>query len=211
MWPLLYQAFNEWAFDYFENILVPLDNFISRGTAVFLSSQNPNYLNQVPPATPELHNIRKEMSPHSPSNGCTCVSLPVNPHSLLVPAWETLLLVVLTTPPPSPGPPIAPVMSFSAAELPDQLDLVHPLGCFQSTVQKGRTSAHTHHRQELSLGNPACSSGCYWTAGICIPCVLSGHRQTPPLTIQTEMQERLENESCWAPVGFFSSCIMTHR
>ena len=47
MWPLLYQAFNEWAFDYFENILVPLDNFISRGTAVFLSSQNPNYLNQV--------------------------------------------------------------------------------------------------------------------------------------------------------------------
>ena len=47
LWPLLYQAYNEWAFDYFENILVPLDNFVSKGTAVFLSGQNPNYLNQV--------------------------------------------------------------------------------------------------------------------------------------------------------------------
>lgn len=47
LWPLIYQSYNEWAFDYFENILVPLDNFISRGTEVFLSSQNPNYLEQV--------------------------------------------------------------------------------------------------------------------------------------------------------------------
>lgn len=46
LWPLLYQAYNEWAFDYFENILVPIDNFISRGTEVFLSGQNPNYLTQ---------------------------------------------------------------------------------------------------------------------------------------------------------------------
>ena len=47
LWPQLYQAYNEWAFDYFENIIVPLDNYISRGTDVFLASQNPNYLNQV--------------------------------------------------------------------------------------------------------------------------------------------------------------------
>lgn len=54
LWPLLYQAYNEWAFDYFENILVPLDNFVSKGTDVFLSGQNPNYLNQVGMDTPRL-------------------------------------------------------------------------------------------------------------------------------------------------------------
>jgi hypothetical protein len=47
LWPLLIQCFHEWAIDYFENILVPLDNFISRGTDTFLSGQNPNYLQQV--------------------------------------------------------------------------------------------------------------------------------------------------------------------
>ena len=31
LWPQLIAAFHEWAVDYFENLLVPLDNFISRG------------------------------------------------------------------------------------------------------------------------------------------------------------------------------------
>ncbi|EIE23737.1 ARM repeat-containing protein [Coccomyxa subellipsoidea C-169] len=47
LWPQLVQCFHEWAIDYFENLLVPLDNFISRGTDTFLSGQNPNYLQQV--------------------------------------------------------------------------------------------------------------------------------------------------------------------
>lgn len=46
LWPQLVQCFHEWAIDYFENLLVPLDNFISRGTDTFLSGQNPNYLQQ---------------------------------------------------------------------------------------------------------------------------------------------------------------------
>ena len=47
MWPLLHEAYNDWAGDYLENILVPLDNFITRGTETFLTCQNPNYLQQV--------------------------------------------------------------------------------------------------------------------------------------------------------------------
>lgn len=54
LWPQLIQCFHEWAIDYFENILVPLDNFISRGTDTFLSSQNPNYLQQARPCRPWL-------------------------------------------------------------------------------------------------------------------------------------------------------------
>ncbi|KAK9824621.1 hypothetical protein WJX72_011782 [[Myrmecia] bisecta] len=46
LWPLLYQCFQDWAVDYFENILVPLDNYISRGTPVFVASTSPNYLEQ---------------------------------------------------------------------------------------------------------------------------------------------------------------------
>lgn len=49
LWPQLIQCFHEWAIDYFENILVPLDNFISRGTDHFLSGRNPNYLQQARP------------------------------------------------------------------------------------------------------------------------------------------------------------------
>lgn len=51
LWPLLVQCFHEWAIDYFENLLTPLDNFISRGTETFLAGQNPNYLQQVHTAT----------------------------------------------------------------------------------------------------------------------------------------------------------------
>ena len=49
LWPQLIQCFHEWAVDYFENLLVPLDNFISRGTEHFLAGTNPNYLQQACP------------------------------------------------------------------------------------------------------------------------------------------------------------------
>ncbi|CAL0316301.1 unnamed protein product [Lupinus luteus] len=43
LWPLLMEALSDWAIDFFPNILVPLDNFISRGTAHFLTSKEPDY------------------------------------------------------------------------------------------------------------------------------------------------------------------------
>eukprot|EP00891_Asterochloris_glomerata_P009638 jgi/Astpho2/9638/fgenesh1_pm.00146_%23_24_t len=46
LWPRICEAFNTWAIDYFDNILVPLDNFISRDTDRFLAGQSPNYLQQ---------------------------------------------------------------------------------------------------------------------------------------------------------------------
>lgn len=45
------QCVDEWAIDYLENVLLPLDNYISKGTDLFLTSQAPAYLaltNQVP-------------------------------------------------------------------------------------------------------------------------------------------------------------------
>ena len=47
LWPQIFEAYNDWARDYLENIMVPLDNFITKGTEVFLAGQNPNYLSQV--------------------------------------------------------------------------------------------------------------------------------------------------------------------
>ncbi len=47
LWPLLHSAYNDWAMDYLDNILVPLDNFISKGTEVFLACKSPDYLAQV--------------------------------------------------------------------------------------------------------------------------------------------------------------------
>ena len=44
LWPKLHAAFNDWALLYLENILIPLDNYISRGTEVFLTSRDPDYL-----------------------------------------------------------------------------------------------------------------------------------------------------------------------
>ncbi|KAL3141839.1 hypothetical protein ABBQ32_004507 [Trebouxia sp. C0010 RCD-2024] len=46
LWPLLYKAFKEWAREYLDNILVPLNNFISKGTEVFLACKSPDYLAQ---------------------------------------------------------------------------------------------------------------------------------------------------------------------
>lgn len=43
LWPLMVSALEEWAIDFFENILVPLDNFISRSTEHFLSCKQPDY------------------------------------------------------------------------------------------------------------------------------------------------------------------------
>eukprot|EP00268_Persea_americana_P005790 TRINITY_DN11982_c0_g1_i2.p1 TRINITY_DN11982_c0_g1~~TRINITY_DN11982_c0_g1_i2.p1 ORF type:complete len:839 (-),score=153.67 TRINITY_DN11982_c0_g1_i2:1377-3893(-) len=43
LWPLMMDALAEWAIDFFENILVPLDNYISRSTAHFLSCKDPDY------------------------------------------------------------------------------------------------------------------------------------------------------------------------
>ncbi|KAM7253398.1 hypothetical protein ACFE04_026016 [Oxalis oulophora] len=43
LWPLMIEALTEWAVDFFPNILVPMDNYISRGTAHFLSCKEPDY------------------------------------------------------------------------------------------------------------------------------------------------------------------------
>ncbi len=43
LWPALEAAANEWAVDYWENLLVPLDNYISKGTERFLTCPAPDY------------------------------------------------------------------------------------------------------------------------------------------------------------------------
>ncbi|KAL1832759.1 hypothetical protein ACET3Z_002410 [Daucus carota] len=43
LWPLLTDALSDWAIDFFSNILVPLDNFISRGTMHYLTCKEPDY------------------------------------------------------------------------------------------------------------------------------------------------------------------------
>ncbi|KAI4338873.1 hypothetical protein MLD38_023880 [Melastoma candidum] len=43
LWPLMMEALAEWAIDFFSNILVPLDNYISRGTQHYLSCKDPDY------------------------------------------------------------------------------------------------------------------------------------------------------------------------
>ncbi|KAF8079661.1 hypothetical protein N665_1010s0008 [Sinapis alba] len=43
LWPLIVEALVDWAIDYFPNILAPMDNFISRGTAHFLTCKEPDY------------------------------------------------------------------------------------------------------------------------------------------------------------------------
>jgi len=37
LWPLMVAALEDWAIQYFENVLVPMDNYISRGTETFLA------------------------------------------------------------------------------------------------------------------------------------------------------------------------------
>ncbi|KAJ7979108.1 importin beta-like SAD2 [Quillaja saponaria] len=43
LWPLMMEALADWAIDFFPNILVPLDNYISRGTVHFLTCKDPDY------------------------------------------------------------------------------------------------------------------------------------------------------------------------
>uniref|UniRef100_A0ACD5ZLZ6 Uncharacterized protein n=1 Tax=Avena sativa TaxID=4498 RepID=A0ACD5ZLZ6_AVESA len=43
LWPLMMEALNDWAIDFFENILVPLDNCVSRGSDHFLTCKDPDY------------------------------------------------------------------------------------------------------------------------------------------------------------------------
>ncbi|KAJ8774330.1 hypothetical protein K2173_011579 [Erythroxylum novogranatense] len=43
LWPLMMEALADWAVDFFPNILVPLDNYISRGTTHFLTCKEPDY------------------------------------------------------------------------------------------------------------------------------------------------------------------------
>ncbi|KAI8465003.1 MAG: armadillo-type protein [Monoraphidium minutum] len=43
LWPRIHGCLQEWAIDYWDNILPPLDNLVSRDTATFLGSTNPNY------------------------------------------------------------------------------------------------------------------------------------------------------------------------
>ncbi|XP_033514995.1 importin beta-like SAD2 isoform X2 [Nicotiana tomentosiformis] len=43
LWPLMMEALLDWAIDFFPNILVSLDNYISRSTAHFLTCKDPDY------------------------------------------------------------------------------------------------------------------------------------------------------------------------
>eukprot|EP00850_Spirogloea_muscicola_P013908 SM000097S24761 [mRNA] locus=s97:152586:160145:+ [translate_table: standard] len=43
IWPLMVKAVNSWAVDFFDNVLGPMDNLISRSTEHFLTCQEPNY------------------------------------------------------------------------------------------------------------------------------------------------------------------------
>ena len=37
LWPIMVNALETWGIQYFENVLVPMDNYISRGTETFLA------------------------------------------------------------------------------------------------------------------------------------------------------------------------------
>jgi importin-7 len=43
MWPVLEHVLMEWGEDFVESLILPLENFISRDTATFISSQTPDY------------------------------------------------------------------------------------------------------------------------------------------------------------------------
>lgn len=47
LWPQMHQMLMEFGIDYWENLLVPLDNMISRDTAHFVSCKDPDYLASV--------------------------------------------------------------------------------------------------------------------------------------------------------------------
>ncbi|XP_018682806.2 importin beta-like SAD2 isoform X1 [Musa acuminata AAA Group] len=43
LWPLILEALGNWAIHFFQNMLVPMDNYISRSTAHFLACKDPDY------------------------------------------------------------------------------------------------------------------------------------------------------------------------
>lgn len=43
LWPRIEACLKEWAVDYWDNLLPPLDNLISRDTTTFLRSTSPDY------------------------------------------------------------------------------------------------------------------------------------------------------------------------
>uniref|UniRef100_A0A383WBL3 Importin N-terminal domain-containing protein n=1 Tax=Tetradesmus obliquus TaxID=3088 RepID=A0A383WBL3_TETOB len=47
LWPQLHALVLDFGIDYWENILIPLDNFISRGSETYLTSTSPNYQESV--------------------------------------------------------------------------------------------------------------------------------------------------------------------
>lgn len=43
LWPQIHAVAMDFGVDYWEDMIIPLDNYISRGTATFIGSTNPNY------------------------------------------------------------------------------------------------------------------------------------------------------------------------
>lgn len=43
LWPQIHNVAMDFGVDYWEDMLIPLDNYISKGTATFVNSTNPNY------------------------------------------------------------------------------------------------------------------------------------------------------------------------
>lgn len=67
LWEPMAACLNEWAIDFFESVLVALDNYISRGTDHFLTCKQPDYLalaNQVSAATPITSFLEPWSTPH---------------------------------------------------------------------------------------------------------------------------------------------------
>nr|GEX97830.1 importin beta-like SAD2 [Tanacetum cinerariifolium] len=59
LWPLLMQALADWAIDFFPNILVPLDNYISRSTVHYLTCKEPDYQQSLWNMVSNIMNDRK--------------------------------------------------------------------------------------------------------------------------------------------------------
>lgn len=43
LWPQIHAVALDFGVDYWEDLLIPLDNYISKGTPTFIGSTNPNY------------------------------------------------------------------------------------------------------------------------------------------------------------------------
>ena len=61
LWEPMALCLNEWAVDFFESVLVAVDNFISRATDTFLTCKQPDYL-------ASANHVRPPFSPLSSSD-----------------------------------------------------------------------------------------------------------------------------------------------